>query len=130
MDHDLGWVVGIFHREKLLDRLVAFLSGLVRVNRDDTALVAAFEERVAADRLHKRIGVDGVLRHHQHERLDDLLVVLARVDFELHLGVLVDADAIFELQRLQPLFIVVGRVEILARRNGGFLDEPIVQGAG
>jgi len=94
------------------------------VNRDDTALVAAFEERVAADRFHERIGVGGVLRHHQHERLDDLPVVLARIDLELHFGVLVDADAIFELQRLQPLFIVVGRVEILARRNGGSLTNP------
>jgi len=63
VDHDLGWVVGIFHGEKLLDRLVPFFARLVRVDRDDAALVAAFEERVAADRFHERIGVGGVLRH-------------------------------------------------------------------
>ena len=108
MDHDLGRVVGIFHREKLLDGLVPFFARLVRVNRDDAPLVAAFEKRVTADRLHKRIGMDGVLRHHQHERLDDLPIVLARIDFELDFRVLVDTDAIFELERLQPLFVVVG----------------------
>ena len=53
VDHDLGWVVGIFHRKKLLNRVVPFLAGLVRVNRDDATLVAAFEERIAADGLHK-----------------------------------------------------------------------------
>ena len=52
-------------------------------------------------------------------------LVLARVDFELDLGVLVNPDAVLELQRLQALRVIVARLEVFARGYGGFLYETV-----
>jgi hypothetical protein len=74
--------------------------------------------------------VRGIVRHNQHERLHQRLLVLPRVDLELDLGVFVNADAVFELEAFEGLVIVVLHVEVLAGGNGGLFDKAVVHGAG
>jgi len=126
VDHDLRGVVGALHVDQLLDRLVPLLPFESRVHCDDLALVAALEEGVVLDRFHQEVRVVRVPGDHEHERLHDGHADCSGVDLQLDLRVLVDANPILQLETLQPGLVVVADVEVLARRDGGFLDESVV----
>ena len=64
MNHDLGRVRRVFHREELLDRLVLLLAGLVRVNCNHPPLVPAAEEVLRLDAFLKVVGVGRILGDH------------------------------------------------------------------
>ena len=63
-------------------------------------------------------GLQGGLDVFEHERLHDGLVVFSRVDFEFNFRVFVETDAIFELQLLQSLLVIVSGGEVLAGCEG------------
>ena len=66
-----------------------------------------------------------VASDHKHERLDDLAVGFAGIGFELDLRLLVQANAIGELQLFDGLLAHAGGIEVLPRHHGGLLDEAI-----
>ncbi|MNX82779.1 hypothetical protein D3C86_1145170 [compost metagenome] len=94
MNDDLDGVLPMFDGEELLDGLVLFGTRLVGVDGDDAPRVLPGVEAGALDQRLQGLGVNGVARDDQHEGLDDPLVVLPGVGFQLDLGLLVEADAV------------------------------------
>src|SRR6202035_5901849 len=66
----------------------------------------------------------------EHERLYDWLVVLAGKDFQFYLGVLVNSDAILQLQIFQSSLVVVLDVEIFPCGYCWLFYEPVIHGTG
>ena len=130
VDHDLDRVVRVFDGEEQLDVLVLLHPLLLGVDLDDLALVLAAEERGIFDDGLDGGGVGRVLGDDEHEGLHAADTVLAGVQFKLRLGLLMDVDAVLQLQPLQPLLGVVLRVEVLARGDGRLFHEAVLQGLG
>jgi len=103
VDHDLDAVVRIFQRQQLLDVLLFFRTLLVGVDLHGLVGVAPLEESRGLDERAQLGGVLGVLGDDQHEGLHEVGAVVAGIDVERVLGVLVDADRVLQLDPVQLL---------------------------
>ncbi len=121
MDHDVR-VAALLNVEQPLGVLVALLAGELGMDFRYTALVATFEEAIGFDELAHAACMVDVLRHHQHERVHQRLLILLGVGRKLDLHMLVVMDPVFELDALQRVLIDRLRVEVGAGADRRLLD--------
>src|ERR1700720_4584270 len=71
-----------------------------------------------------------VLGDYQHERLYDWLAIVSGKYLQLDLGILVDSDAVLQLQFFETSLVVVLDVKVLSCGDGWFFYEPVLHRIG
>ena len=126
VDDDLGRVVPALDRQKLLDVLVLLLAPSIRVHLDDLALVPAARRRFVFDDLHANALAWVVsCATTSMNGFTIGLPLSAGVDLQLDLGVLVNSNAVLQLQLFQSASVVVAwRSKFSRVATAGSLTKP------
>jgi len=111
VDNDFRGFVEAFHRQQAADHFFLSRAAAAAVHLDHLALVAAIKELIF-QLVQQLGGVGRVAGNHQHKGLHRLYAMLAGIGEQLHLGGLVQANAIFQLDALQLFGGVLAGFEV------------------
>src|SRR5258708_38472589 len=95
---------------------------------DHLSFVAPTEKRTILNLFDQIVRMVGILGDYEHERLYDWLVIVSGKYLQLHLGVLVDSDAVLQLQFFETSLVVVLDVKVLSCGYRWFFYETVLHG--
>ena len=129
VNHDLGRLIDAFHRQQAPHHFLFFRAALAAVHLNHLAAITPAKETIGLQPGQQRPGVCRVAGNHQHEGLDLFHAICAGIGFQLHLGGLVHAHAVLQLDAFHLFGRHAFRVKVALRHHGGLFDKTVFHGA-